>query len=391
MTRWLLLLCMLFATACESAPAAPIPSDALTESAATGRTASAPPAPASTAVSLAPTASGTLAPAPQSTLPPTATVVPTQTPTPTRTPTPTPKPPNPLEISAMRAREYAGSDLTIEDALAPGANYQRYYASYKSDGLKIYGLLTVPNGAKPATGWPVVIFNHGFIPPTVYKTTERYIAYTDAFSRNGYIVFKSDYRGHDRSEGSASGGYGSPDYTVDVLNAVGSLKHYKDADPNRIGMWGHSMGGQITLRAVVVTKGIKAAVIWGGVVAPYPDIMFNWRTIPGASPTSGRTAGWRGALLNEYGSPADNPDFWASISPNSYLAEGVPPIQIHHSVTDEEVPFRFGQTLADEMKQTSQTYEFYSYSGDDHNISGNLFTALARSVAWFDKYVKATK
>jgi len=38
----------------------------------------------------------------------------------------------------------------------------------------------------------------------------------------------------------------------------------------------------------------------------------------------------------------------------------VPPIQIHHSVTDEEVPFRFGQTLADEMKPAGLTCDLHA-------------------------------
>ena len=77
----------------------------------------------------------------------------------------------------MRVQQYPGSDIVIESILDPGVNYNRYYVSYLSEGLKIYALMTVPNGEKPATGWPVVIFNHGFIPPDVYRTTERYIAY----------------------------------------------------------------------------------------------------------------------------------------------------------------------------------------------------------------------
>ena len=83
---------------------------------------------------------------------------------------------HPLQVDAMRARDYPGSDIVIERVLDPGVNYNRYYVSYLSDGLKIYALLTVPQGEKPASGWPVVIFNHGYIPPDVYRTTERYIA-----------------------------------------------------------------------------------------------------------------------------------------------------------------------------------------------------------------------
>src|ERR1700686_4151184 len=59
-----------------------------------------------------------------------------------------------LAIFAMRQRDYPGSDLVIERTLSPGLNYQQYIASYQSDGLKIFALLTVPNGAKPGSGWP---------------------------------------------------------------------------------------------------------------------------------------------------------------------------------------------------------------------------------------------
>ena len=99
---------------------------------------------------------------------------------------------HPLSIQALRSGEFPGSDITIEQTLAPGSNYSRYIASYKSEGLKIYALLTIPTGQMPASGWPTIIFNHGYIPPNEYVTTERYIAYTDAFSRNGYIVLRSE-------------------------------------------------------------------------------------------------------------------------------------------------------------------------------------------------------
>ena len=181
--------------------------------------------------------------------------------------------------------------------MTPGVNYQRYYVSYLSEGLKIYALLTVPDGEKPARGWPVIVFNHGYIPPAEYRTTERYIAYVDGFARNGYIVLRSDYRGHGSSEGIAVGAYDVPDYTVDVLNAVASIAAYPDADPDRIGMWGHSMGGSITLQIMVLTKDIKAAVIWAGMVGSYSDILNWWQRRLPARPTptiapDGTVTGW---------------------------------------------------------------------------------------------------
>ena len=322
-----------------------------------------------------------------------ATIAATATPalTETLTPVSTPALLNPLAIEFLRRRSYPGSDIKIEQTLTPGSNYNRYIASYLSDGLKIYALLTVPKGPKPATGFPVIIFNHGYIPPAQYRTTERYVAYVDAFARNGYIVFKSDYRGHGSSEGVATGGYGSPDYTIDVLNALASMKKFPDADPNRIGMWGHSMGGQITLRAAVVSKDIKAEVIWSGVVAPYADLMTQWHHAGAARAAPVAPEGarhWRNDLIQQYGDPEQNPAFWDSISPNSYVRDLSGPLQLQATTTDPEVPFAFSQTLYDEVQAEGKTVEFYSYPNDDHNLSKHLTLALERSVAFFDQYVK---
>jgi dipeptidyl aminopeptidase/acylaminoacyl peptidase len=289
----------------------------------------------------------------------------------------------------MRQQQYPGSDLVIEETLAPGSNYNRYIASYLSDGLKINGLLTVPTGEKPPTGWPVIIFNHGYIPPTQYRTTERYVAYQDGFARNGYITFKSDYRGHGSSEGAPSGAYGSPDYTVDVLNALASLARFPDADPGRMGMWGHSMGGSITLRAMVINPSIKAGVIWAGVVAPYADLLSRWRrpNVPTpAVPSSARR--WRDLFVATYGSPEANPAFWDSISPNAYLDDVSGPIQIHHGTSDTSVPVEFSETLYGQLEEAKKPAELYTYKGDNHNLSVNFATAMSRSIEFFDKYVK---
>lgn len=307
--------------------------------------------------------------------------------------------PYPLQIEVMRGQTYPGSDIVFEQTLAPGDNYQRYVVSYRSDGYKIYALMTVPTGRKPPTGWPVIIFNHGYIPPAQYRTTERYVAYVDAIARSGYIVFKSDYRGHGSSEGPPEGGYGTPAYTNDVLNALASVKAYKDADPNRIGMWGHSMGGQLTLRAMVVVQDIKAGVIWGGVVAPYPNVFERsanqarpTRT-PRATPIPPGGFGpygrpWRQELIAKYGTPERNPAFWASLSPNSYLTDISGPLQLQHSVTDEEVPVAASKTLFAQMQAAGKPVELYTYAGDNHNISGNFKLAMQRTIAFFDKAVK---
>ena len=294
----------------------------------------------------------------------------------------------PLSITNLRNGKYEGSDIVIEDTLDPGSNYSRYYVSYKSEGLKIFALLTVPNGKKPKSGWPVIVFNHGYIPPIEYKTTERYIAYVDGFARNGYIVLRPDYRGHDRSEGEPSGAYGSNGYTIDVLNATSSVKKYKDVDPQKIGMWGHSLGGFITLRNMVVRSDIKAGVIWAGVVASYPDLLSRWRRNPPRPTIPSAARGWRQTLIDQFGDPEKNPEFWNSISANSYVKDISGPLQLQHGTADSSVPFEFSETLAKQIKEAGTTVELYTYSGDDHNLSNNFNTAMQRSIDFFNKHLK---
>lgn len=298
--------------------------------------------------------------------------------------------PHVLSIDNLRRGNYPGSEIIIEETLAPGSNYNRYIASYISEGHKIYALLTVPAGEKPTTGWPAIVFNHGYIPPAEYRTTERYVAYTDGFSRNGYIVFKSDYRGHGNSEGEPEGAYGANAYTIDVLNALASIKKYKDTDPKRIGMWGHSLGGFITLRSMVVSKDIKAGVIWAGVVGSYPDMLNNWRRNSPPPGIPSRATSWRQRLIAEFGSPEKNPAFWNSISANSYLKDISGPLQLHHGTADVTVPLLFSEKLDTQMKEAGKVVELYTYPGDDHNITNYFGSAIQRSIDFFDKYIKSS-
>jgi dipeptidyl aminopeptidase/acylaminoacyl peptidase len=330
---------------------------------------------------------------------PTASSTPTLTPTQTATTTPTetPTPQHPLAIEYVRQQTYPGSEITIEETLQPGSNYDRYIASYLSEGYRIYALLTVPQGQEPEDGWPVILFNHGYIPPAQYRTTERYVAYVDSIARSGYIVFRSDYRGHGNSEGEAANGYASPAHTIDVLNAVSAMKRFPSADAERIGMWGHSMGGGITLRIMVTTSDVKAGVIWAGTVASYPELL---KRMPGAitdgvsqlptlEPESPRWS-WVPEMLEAYGPPEGNPAFYAAISTNSYLADLSGPIQLHHGAADTSVPAVYSEQLATQIQAAGRSVELFVYKGDNHNISENFGRAMALSIRFFDTYVKGS-
>jgi dipeptidyl aminopeptidase/acylaminoacyl peptidase len=166
------------------------------------------------------------------------------------------------------------------------------------------------------------------------------------------------------------------------------MQRYGNADPNRIGMWGHSMGGNIALRALVIDPRIKVAVIWAGVTATYKDMLENWHPTGGDRPPPSFSGGWPGKFTDRFGTPEQNPGFWDSISPMAYLADNTAPIQLHHGTGDDEVPLQFSQTLANDLRAAGKPVELYTYAGADHNISQGFSLAMSRSVAFFDRYLK---
>lgn len=298
-----------------------------------------------------------------------------------------------LQIEYLRKKSYQTNELEIVETLSPGSNYQRHYATYQSDGLKQYGLLTIPNGQAPEGGWPAIIFNHGYISPTVYKTTERYVAYVDYLARNGYVVFRPDYRGHDRSEGVAQGGYGNSDYLIDVLYAFDAVSRMPEVNSSKMGMWGHSMGGWITHRAMIIEPDVKVGVIWAGVVGGYDDLLELWRRTPSdaslPSPSSNnQQRRWRTYLVETFGSPESNPAFWQSISATTYLADLSGPIQIHHGTADASVPVSLSERYAEKLAAADKEHQLYTYPGDDHNLSASFSTAMRRTVEYFNRYLK---
>ncbi|HSX40212.1 MAG TPA: alpha/beta fold hydrolase [Candidatus Saccharimonadales bacterium] len=305
---------------------------------------------------------------------------------------------HPLSIAAMRQRSY-DSSLVVGQRLPGGTNYYQYIAFYMSDGLKIYGLLTVPiessTQVKPKSGWPTILFNHGYINPQTYQTDPsvgQYASYLPVFAENGYVVFKPDYRGNGNSEGQPEGAYYSNAYIIDDLNALSALKKYSGVNPNKIGVWGHSMGGNITLKDLVIRPNdIKAAVIWGGVVGSYDDLMNHWQRSVSYQPPPNELAlrnRYRSNLIQQYGTPQSNPAFWQSIDPTYFVSDIKAPIQLDVGGSDEEVPVTFSKSFYQKLQNAHKTAEYFEYPGADHNISQSFSDAMQHSLDFFNIYLK---
>ncbi len=178
---------------------------------------------------------------------PSPSVAPTVTSTPLPSPTATPDPVAGLTIADLRARTYGGGDVTVVEVLGANEAFTRSLISYPSDGLTIYGFANVPHGDGP---FPVAIVLHGYIDPAVYETLAYTTRYADALARAGYLTIHPNLRGYPPSDDGPNRFHVG--MAEDVLNllaivrgAAGNDGPLTAADPEAIGIMGHSMGGGI--------------------------------------------------------------------------------------------------------------------------------------------------
>jgi uncharacterized protein len=300
---------------------------------------------------------------------------------------PTPFPFQELTVPYLRNREYK-SNLGELNHSTESEEYIGYLTSYDSDGLNINAYLTIPTGTPPPGGWPAVIFIHGYIPPANYRTLENYSQYVDGIARSGIAVFKIDLRGHGSSQGEPSGAYYSGDYIVDVLNAYSALSNSDRVNVGNIGLWGHSMAGNVVMRSLAAKPDIPAAVIWAGAVYSYSDWQ-KYGIEDGSfqpAPTGSERQRRRQQLFDTHGQFDPESPFWKTVAPTNYLSDIKTAIQLNHAVDDLVVDIGYSRDLSAMLQKSKIKSELNEIQGGGHNISGDYFNqAMAETVRFFNE------
>ncbi len=177
----------------------------------------------------------------------------------------------------------------------------------------------------------------------------------------GFLVIMPDYRGHNDSEGSlyTQSKLATNYYTADVVALLHALETMNLGHRTNRFMWGHSMGGEITLGSLLTTRNLAAASLWSAagssVFKSQSHVMPNWR----------------------------------QIDPKSNLSLLVIPVVIHHARNDVVAPFDWSQQLAAELDNQDKTYEFHAYPGSDHLFKGKQFNlAIQRDIEYFQRHMQ---
>ncbi len=196
--------------------------------------------------------------APTATATPTATRIPV-TSTPTIIPSPTATQTTaqaiyPYTIEGLRKHNFKSGKITLREKLLETEIFTRYAIEYPSDGLTITGILQIPKIGKAP--YPVIMMNHGFFSRTVYASGDGTDRAAEFLNKRGYLTLSSDYRSWGNSETGLSLFYSG--LAIDAINLMNAIPSLKEADSNRIGMWGHSMGGGVTMKVLAIDQRVKA-------------------------------------------------------------------------------------------------------------------------------------
>jgi dipeptidyl aminopeptidase/acylaminoacyl peptidase len=306
-----------------------------------------------------------------------ATESPTDTATALPTFSPTPDPYHNWSIPYLRSRSYGGGQIEFVEVMDQNALFTRYRIRFPSDGINIYGFADIPSDDQ---SHPVIIALHGYIDPAVYNTLDYTTHYADALAGAGYIVFHPNLRGYAPSdEGENLFRVGM---AIDVLNLIALVKTQsgtdllKNANPDSIGMWGHSMGGGITTRVLTVSGDVKAAVLYAAMSG---DEEKNYNAI---RVWSGQTRG-----MDEFNVPVEA---LKSISPMYFFENVSAAVSIHHGRADSLVPMDWSVTTCGALQSLGKDVECHYYENMPHTFYGDGDQQFIQNmIEFFDQKLKS--
>lgn len=266
-------------------------------------------------------------------------------------------------------------------SLAPEHLPKSRIVTYKSyDGTLVSAIVTMPFNLNRDGKNAAVVMPHGG--PTG-QTNDGFSRYATALASRGYFVIQPNPRG--------STGYGLAFQKAnfqdlgggDLKDEVAAKQFLVDSgyvDAKRVGIFGGSYGGFMTLMAIGrMPDEFAAAVDLFGII--------DWRTM------------WQheDALLQAYqksllGSPDQYPKVYDATSPLTYIQAVKAPLLVQQGENDIRVPPGQAKQVVEALKKKGNTVDSVFYPEEGHGFykREHQQDSLQRMVDWFDKYLKGT-
>lgn len=234
------------------------------------------------------------------------------------------------------------------------AHLKTEYGTLKSkDGQTLYYSMIKPSGFSVMKKYPVYLSTYGG--PHSQHVARRWGNLFDQYmAQQGFIVWRLDNRGSSRRERA----FTDANYhnlgkveVEDQLTGIEWLGQQSYVDAKRIGVFGWSYGGFMTLRLLAQASD---KIAMGVSVAPVTD--------------------W--ALYDTHyteqfmGTPKENPEGYVTAGVYSHLDGLKSPLLLIHGMADDNVLFTNTTRMIDALVKRNVHFELMTYPGAKHGISG---------------------
>lgn len=269
-----------------------------------------------------------------------------------------------LEVATGRARQLTRS---LPPAWGREQMVEPEHVTFEgAHGWTIHGYLYRPPGLRPGERVPALVWVHGgpvrqmrdgWHPLHGYAV---FYAFHQYLAHQGFASLWVNYRsgiGYGRAFEQGNYHAMAVDECADVVAAGRFLKSLDFVDPARVGVWGISYGGYLTLAALtkhpdVFACGVNVAGIWDF------DLWQAW--------ASRRYPGGGGFFRARLGDPAEHPEVWKNASPKHWVAAITRPSLHLHGTADEAVPFEQLDAIVRDLVAHEKPFETVYYPDETH-------------------------
>jgi dipeptidyl aminopeptidase/acylaminoacyl peptidase len=249
--------------------------------------------------------------------------------------------------------------------------------AWKNEGFDVQGWLLAPLGVQPGKTYPMVVQIHGG-PAAAAQPTFIWKGPTYELLAHGYYVFMPNPRGS-HGQGQAFSRANVQDFgggdLRDILAGVDAVEKIAPVDDQRLGVYGHSYGGYMTMWTVTHSKRFKAAVAGAGIA--------NWISYYGQN-------GIDQWMVPYFGGTAyDNPAVYDRLSPIRAIRDAATPTFMYVGERDVECPPAQSLEFWHGLKAMGVPTSLVIYEGEGHGIRtpAHNHDLDARVISWFDRYL----
>lgn len=288
----------------------------------------------------------------------------------------------PLErygIERLGQLAISSSQIILGEPIATTSAYQAYQFSLIVEGKKATGLAHIPVGASDIHKMPVIVQFRGYVEREKYTTGVGTEHSGEVFSRNGFITLAPDFLGYGESDMPSTDVFEERFQTYLVgLSLLASVETLPMADAEKIGIWGHSNGGQIALTVLEASQKSYPTTLWAPVTKPFPYSILYYTD----------EAEDRGKLLRRVLAKFEQNYDVDLYDLTRYVDHLAGPLQLHQGTADDAVPVEWSDEFVQSLKEKDKAVMYFTYPGTDHNLQPAWNTVVARDVAFFTKYLK---